>query len=168
LALRIRTLGDPVLRENCKPVDDISHNVKLIAGKMGETISEEPGRVGLAACQVGVIKRLFVYDVGHGVRCLINPEIVKKANEYVVEEGCLSIPGIQVRVPRYNNLGLRCTTLSGHRILFETEGFLAEIFQHECDHLDGILILDRCTEEDRKRAMDEYREIELQRRQAAV
>jgi len=80
----------------------------------------------------------------------------------------LSIPGIQVRVPRYEKLGLKCTTLSGHRILFETEGFLAEVFQHECDHLDGILILDRCTDEDRKRAMEEYREIELRRGQAAV
>lgn len=168
MALEIRTLGDPILREKCGVLDGVSPGVKGLVKKMGDTIHAESGRSGLAASQVGVLERLFVYDVGHGVRCFVNPEIVEKENEYIVEEGCLSIPGILVPVSRYYRVVLRCTTLSGHRILFESVGFLAQVFQHECDHLDGILIIDRCGDEERRIALEEYRVMDFQRRQTAL
>ncbi|MBU4193993.1 MAG: peptide deformylase [Actinobacteria bacterium] len=168
MALEIRTFGDPVLREKCHSVEGMNSGVEGLARTMGDTLSAEPGRVGLAASQVGALRRLFVYDLGHGVRCFVNPEIVEMQSEYMVEEGCLSLPGILVPVPRYYRVGLRCNTLSGHRILFESEGFLAQVFQHECDHLEGVLIIDRCSDEERRRALEEYREIEFQRRQAGL
>jgi peptide deformylase len=168
LALEIRKLGDPVLREKCRVLNGVSPGLKGLAKKMGDTIHAETGRAGLAASQVGVLERLFVYDVGHGVRCFVNPEIVEKEREYIIEEGCLSIPGIMVPVPRYYRVLMRGITLSGHRILFESVGFLAQVFQHECDHLDGILIIDRCGDEERRIAMEEYRVMDFQRRQAAL
>ena len=168
MALEIRTLGDPILREKCRVLDGVSPGVKGLVIKMGDIIHAEQGRAGLAASQVGVLERLFVYDFGHGVRCFINPEIVEKENECIVEEGCLSIPGILVPIPRYDKVVLRCTTLSGYRILFESVGFLAQVFQHECDHLDGILIIDRCGDEERRIALEEYRVMDFQRRQTAL
>lgn len=166
MALEILTYGDPILREECRFVERVDSEVKGLARRMGETITAEPGRVGLAASQVGVVKRLFVYDIGHGARCFLNPEIVEMEGEYLVTEGCLSLLGIMVPVPRFHRVKVRCLTLSGHMISMESEGFLAQVIQHECDHLQGVLIIDRCTEEERRMALEEYRELEFNRRQA--
>lgn len=168
LSLEIRKLGDPVLRESCYPVDEYDSEIKSLSKKMVETIHAEEGRVGLAAPQVGVLKRLFVYDTGNGARCFLNPEIVEADEEVEVEEGCLSIPGVYVRIPRFRRVRMRCLTPSGHRITIEAEGFLAEVVQHECDHLDGVLIIDRCEREERKRAMQEYQQLQLARQQSGA
>lgn len=163
--LEIRKLGDPVLREQCAPVEAVDPQIEGLVEQMQSTLEEAPGRVGLAAPQVGVSKRLFVYDVGHGTRCLINPEIIESEGLTPFEEGCLSVPGVYVSLERYEKVKVRCSTPSGHNIVIEVEGFPAQVFQHECDHLDGILILDRCDEEERCRAMEEYQQLELERDQ---
>jgi len=168
MILEIRTLGDPVLRENCRDVDSLDNEVKSLIQDMGETLSSSPGRIGLAASQVGVLKRLFVYDLGYGTRCLINPEIIESEGEDLCEEGCLSVPGIYVEVPRFERVKVRCTLPSGHRIILENEGLPARVVQHECDHLDGVLIVDRCDPEERRRALEEYQELSLQRGQATA
>jgi len=163
VALRIRTFGDPVLKEESRELETIDAEVRALVKDMSGTLSESTGRVGLAAPQVGVLKRLFVYDLGHGPRCLINPVILEGEGEDTCEEGCLSFPGIYVTIPRYRKVRASCLTPSGHRVLIEADGFPARVFQHECDHLDGVLIIDRCDIEERKRALDEYRDIELRK-----
>jgi peptide deformylase len=168
LILEIRTIGDPVLREKCRNVESVDEEVKGIIEQMSETLAGSPGRVGLAACQIGVLKRLFVYDLGQGTHCLINPEIVEAGNETVCEEGCLSIPGIYVSIPRFERVKVRGTTPSGHDVVIEAEGFVAQVLQHECDHLDGVLIIDRCDAEERKKALAEYQELKIQREQASA
>lgn len=168
MVLEIRNIGDPVLRERCRDVEEVDSEVKALIEAMGETLSASPGRVGLAASQVGVLKRLFVYDLGYGTRCLLNPEIVETENETVCEEGCLSMPGVYVSIPRFERVKVRCQTTSGHNIVIEAEGFPAEVMQHECDHLDGVLIIDRCDPEERKRALEEYQELAIKREQATA
>jgi peptide deformylase len=148
--MEIRIIGDPALRE------------------MSGTLAASPGRVGLAAPQVGVLKRIFIYDLGHGPHCMINPELVETEDEAICQEGCLSIPGIYVSVPRFQRVKVKCTTLSGHKIVLEAEGFTAQVMQHECDHLEGVLILDRCDPEEKKRALAEFQQLQIQREQATA
>lgn len=166
MILEIRTLGDPVLRERCPEVGEVDGEVGGLMDDMIETIEAHPNHVGLAASQVGALKKAFVYDVGHGGRCVINPEIVHSEGESTMEEGCLSLPGIAVRVPRADRIKMRCRTRKGHQIMIEASDFVARIFQHERDHLDGVLIIDRCDKEERRLALAEYQEIELERKQA--
>lgn len=154
--MRILTLGDPVLRDKCVPVEAVDRELEQLVRDMGEALREAPGRVGLAAPQVGVLKRLFIYDLGWGPRCLVNPEIIESEGEYPREEGCLSIPGIYVTVQRFDRVKVSGTTLSGHHVVLETCGFGAQVMQHECDHLDGVLIIDHCDAEERGRALTEY------------
>ena len=161
MALRIRTLGDPVLREKSRTVEEFDAEAKELISEMADTLYEQPGRAGLAAPQVGVLKRLFVYDLGHGPRCLINPEIIAAEGGQPNEEGCLSLPGIYITVPRYARVRVSCHTPSGHKVVIEAADFPARLMQHECDHLDGVLIIDRCDDEERKRALEEYQELEL-------
>ena len=168
MTLEIRKLGDIIIRERSREVETIDHEIKELVDAMGEILHSVPGRVGLAAPQVGVLKRLFVYDIGHGVRCILNPLIVESDEEKDCEEGCLSVPGVYVALQRYDLVKMRCTTLRGHNIVVETRGFLAQVFQHECDHLDGVLIIDRCDEEERRRALEEYQDLELQKEQRSA
>ena len=168
MTLEIRKLGDLLLRERSREVEEIDEEIKGLIDAMGETLHSSPGRVGLAALQVGVMKRVFVYDLGLGVRSIINPSIFDSEVEKESEEGCLSIPGISVSLPRYDLIKMRCETPSGHNIVIEAQGFLAQVFQHECDHLDGLLIIDRCDEEERRRALEEYQDLELQREQRSA
>lgn len=163
MALSIRKLGDPVLREKCRGLEEINSEVRGLIREMADTLEAAPGRAGLAAPQVGVLKRLFVYDFGYGTRCLINPEVTEGEGSEPNEEGCLSLPGISVTVPRYEMIKTACVTPSGHNITIEAEGFPARLLQHECDHLDGILIIDRCDSEERKRALEEYQELEIRK-----
>lgn len=168
MTLEIRKLGDLMLRERSREVEEVDQEIKDLIEAMGETLHGVTGRVGLAASQVGVLKRLFVYDIGHGVRSIINPTILDSEGEKECEEGCLSVPGVFVSLPRYDRVRMRCTTPSGHNIVIEAQGFLAQVFQHECDHLDGVLVIDRCDEEERRRALEEYQELELQREQSSA
>ena len=119
---------------------------------------------GLAAPQVGSVKRLFVYDAGLGPRCVINPEIIDEEGECTFDEGCLSLRGVTVPIVRPSRVQVRYTTPAGHKVVIEPGGFLSRVFQHEIDHLDGLLIVDRCSGEDRRRALADYQELEMERR----
>ncbi|MBN2169379.1 MAG: peptide deformylase [Actinobacteria bacterium] len=161
MALQIRKLGDPILREKCLEVPRVDSEIMKLVDAMQESLEFSPNGIGLAATQVGSLKKLFVYDIGHGLRCILNPEMVDADDERFKGESCLSLPGISVQVPRFEKVKMTCSTLSGHELTIEADGFMSQMLQHEYDHLNGILIIDRCDEEERKRALAEYHEIHL-------
>ncbi len=119
---------------------------------MLETMYEAPG-VGLAAPQIGVQKRLFVYDIGDGPSTIINPRIVEASGEWTYEEGCLSVPGLSWPITRPAHVHLVGWDLEGNELSIDADELLARVFQHETDHLDGILLLERLDKAQRKEAM---------------
>ena len=135
-----------VLRRKAEPLRKPNLSARRMLDQMAEAMYEAHG-VGLAANQVGVLKRLVVIDVGDGLLKLINPEIVRR-DEEIVEgvEGCLSIPGLQGKVPRHKTVQMRATLPNGRTEWFDAEGLFAVAIQHEIDHLDGVLFIDRATE----------------------
>lgn len=159
--LPIRIMGDPVLREKARPVKEFSPALKRLAADMLETMYESQG-VGLAAPQVGISERLFVFDDGEtGPMAIVNPELYDPDGVQDGEEGCLSIPGIYFNVERANRIRVRGYDLDGNPLDLDGEGLLARILQHETDHVDGILFVDRLSDEDRKAAMRLIREQDL-------
>jgi peptide deformylase len=158
--LTIRTLGDPILRSKASPVVSFDEELAQLAEDMHETMRAAPG-VGLAATQVGRLIRMFVYDAGEegGAGTLVNPEITWRSDEtQEAEEGCLSLPGTYYPVVRAVQVKVRAQDVTGTPVEREGEGFLARIFQHEIDHLDGILFIDRLAPELRKEAMKALRD----------
>ncbi|HUY05745.1 MAG TPA: peptide deformylase [Acidimicrobiales bacterium] len=149
---RIRQFGDPVLRQRAREVESVNGALVRLVEDMYETMYDAPG-VGLAAPQIGVERRLFVYDVGDGAHAVINPEIVESSGEWSYDEGCLSIPDLSWTVVRPGSVHLRGVSLDGEEIDIEADELLARCFQHEMDHLDGILLVERLDEEQRKAAM---------------
>jgi len=149
--LPIRVYGDPVLRERTAEVETIDAKVAALAETMIETMYQAPG-VGLAANQVGVQKRLFVYDKGEGPVVVVNPVIVETDGEWVYEEGCLSVPGLSWPITRPNAVHLKGYDLDGREIDVETDEFEGRIFQHEMDHLDGVLLIERLDDDQRREA----------------
>lgn len=139
---RIVEIGDPILKQIARPVPKITPNVIKLLDNMAETMYDAPG-VGLAAPQVGVSKRVIVVDVGSGLIELINPEIIGKEGMETDFEGCLSIPGVKGEVPRYAKVTVKALDRNGEEVQYEADGFLARAFQHEIDHLDGILYTDK-------------------------
>ncbi len=148
----VRTYGDPVLKQVAREVDSIDGALAKLVDDMVETMYDAEG-AGLAAPQVGVQKRVFVYDVGDGPEALINPEIVESEGEWYHDEGCLSIPGLRLGILRPNRVHLRGFDLEGNERSLEGEEFLGRVFQHEVDHLDGVLMVERLDEEMRKQAL---------------
>ena len=147
----IRIYGDPVLGAITTDVEDIDAKIAALAQSMIDTMNEAPG-VGLAANQIGVQKRLFVYDKGDGPRVVVNPVIVETSGEWMYEEGCLSVPGLSWEIVRPNAVHLRGYDLDGKEFNVEAEEFEGRIFQHEIDHLNGVLLIERLTEEQKKEA----------------
>lgn len=141
---RIVEVGDPVLKEKSRVVPRITPNVIKLLDNMAETMYDAPG-VGLAAPQVGVSKRIAVVDVGegNGLIELINPVIIQKEGFEIDIEGCLSIPGIKGEVQRYARVVVKALNREGKEVKYEGDGLLARAFQHEIDHLDGILFIDK-------------------------
>ncbi len=158
MALDIRMFGDPVLKTSAAPVKSFDGSLAHLAEEMLATMREHEG-VGLAANQVGRLKRILVAAVEDETFVLVNPVVdeVADATEQALE-GCLSIPEIQVEVERPAALTISAQDTSGAPLRIEASGLLARIFQHEIDHLDGVLILDRTDRESRKAAMRELRE----------
>ena len=153
----IRLFGDPVLKSQCDKVSDFSA-VKNLVQDLIDTTSL-PGRAGVAANQIGVSLRVFSYNVNEEIGYLINPEITDLSGEVVeIDEGCLSVPGLWHKTPRYEKASATGFQLDGGQIEISGEGLLAQALQHECDHLDGLLYLDRLTPEERKIAMRSLRE----------
>ena len=139
---RIVEMGDSVLREKCRPVKHITPNIHKLLNNMADTMYEANG-VGLAAPQVGVPKRVIVVDVGDGLIELINPELVSQDGLETDFEGCLSIPGLRGEVPRAAKVTVRGYDRQGKKVEYDGEGLLARAFQHEIDHLEGILFVDK-------------------------
>ncbi len=161
-AHEIRTFGDPVLKSRAAPVKDFDDSLKQLADDMMRIMYEAEG-AGLAANQIGRLKRIFVaaYEDEGELRefVVVNPAVEERSEVQEKDrEGCLSIPGISVEVERPVAVTLTGQDLSGEPLRVEAKGRLARIFQHEIDHLDGILMLDRTDRESRKNAMREMRE----------
>jgi peptide deformylase len=151
-SLTIRQYGDPVLKERTRDVENIDGSIANLVESMIETMYAAPG-TGLAANQVGVQRRLFVYDIGDGPRTIINPEIVESDGEWVFDEGCLSVPGLSWDIVRPNAVHLVGLDLEGNEVSIEATELEGRVFQHELDHLDGILLVERLDEDQRKEAL---------------
>jgi peptide deformylase len=160
-ALRqVRKFGDPVLRAVALPVERFDDPLQREAERMGELMHDALG-VGLAATQLGVLHRMLVYKayVDDPLTVLVNPEIEWRSEELeVAEEGCLSLPGVHVEVERPLAVRVRGRDAAGAQLEIEAEGLEARVIQHEIDHLDGTLVLDRISKEARKEAMRAMRE----------
>lgn len=157
---RVRKLGDPVLRASAVEVDRFDDSLRSEIERMGELMSDALG-VGLAATQVGILHRVLVYRAyaDDPITAMVNPVIEWRSDELEsVEEGCLSIPGVHVAVERPARVRARARDAFGEEVLVEAEGLEARVIQHEVDHLDGILILDRISREARREAMRALRE----------
>lgn len=158
----IRLFGDPVLKQRASEITDVDGRIHRLAEDMIETMYEARG-VGLAAPQIGVQKRLFVYDAhdDHGPHVIVNPTISEMTGEWTFEEGCLSVPGLYWPIVRPKEIHLTGHDLDGKEISIEADEYLARVFQHELDHLDGILLLERLDPDQRKQALRELRARDL-------
>ncbi|HXA33069.1 MAG TPA: peptide deformylase [Acidimicrobiales bacterium] len=153
----VRLYGDPVLKQPARQIDQIDGNLVRLVDDMVETMYDAVG-AGLAAPQVGVQKRLFVYDVGDGPEVVINPTIVETSGEWYHDEGCLSIPGLRLGITRPDRVHLIGVDLEGEAVSIEADEFLGRVFQHEVDHLDGVLMVERLDPEQRKIALKVLRD----------
>lgn len=158
----IRVFGDPVLKQRAVEVTELDGSLARLVEDMTATMYAAPG-VGLAAPQVGVQQRLFVYDLhdGLGARCLVNPEIVETDGEWTFEEGCLSVPGLSWEIVRPKTIHLRGYDIDGNDVDIEADEYAARVFQHELDHLDGVLLIERLDRDTRKQAMRTLRNLML-------
>ena len=148
----IRVFGDPVLRQRASDVEEIDAKIVRLSEEMVETMYAAPG-VGLAAPQVGIERRIFVYDVGEGPVTVVNPRIVESRGEWEYEEGCLSVPDLHWPIVRPKEVHLMGLDLEGNELSIEGDELLGRVLQHEVDHLDGILLLERLDKDQRKQAM---------------
>lgn len=150
MALRnIRTDEDEILRKKSRKVDEINDRIKNLIEDMKETMYHADG-VGLAAPQVGILKRIAVVDVGKGPVTVINPEIIERNGNYTDVEGCLSLPGRQGEVERPEKIKVKALNEKGEEVVIEAEGLFARALCHEIDHLDGILFIDRIKKKEEK------------------
>ena len=142
--LKVRKYGDPALRRNATPVAEVTPQIRAIIADMTETMYDEVG-IGLAAPQVGISLRLIVIadEDGRKVQALLNPTIVDRGGEVTGEEGCLSIPGVFAPVTRAARVKVEARAVDGQPLTINARGLRARVLQHEIDHLDGILFIDR-------------------------
>lgn len=136
--------GDPVLRRIAHPVKEVNDNIKKLMNNMAETMYHAKG-VGLAAPQVGISKRVIVVDIGEGLFKLVNPEIVSSSGIQDGAEGCLSVPDVVGNVKRSEHVKVKALNEDGDEVTIEASGYLARAFQHEIDHLNGIIFTDKAT-----------------------
>ncbi len=147
MALRtIITNGDPVLRKKCRTVEKVDDRIRELLNDMAETMYHNGNGAGLAANQVGILKRLVVIDMGQGLIKLINPEIVESFGSHEVVEGCLSFPNVWGKVIRPEKVTVKALDENGNEIILTGEGDLAKCFCHEIDHLNGIVFVDKVIE----------------------
>jgi peptide deformylase len=153
----IRVFGDPVLKQRASEVENLDGSLARLAEDMIATMYAAPG-VGLAAPQVGVQKRLFVYDIGEGPQVVVNPVIDESRDEWTFEEGCLSVPGLSWPIVRPKEVHLTGHDLAGNAVSVDGDELLGRVFQHELDHLDGVLLLERLDADQAKEARRILRE----------
>ncbi len=160
MALRkVRVMGDEVLRKKCKEVKEVNDRIRVLIDDMFDTMYEENG-VGLAAPQVGILKRIVVIDVGEEPLVFINPVILETSGEQTGDEGCLSLPGKSGVVTRPNYVKVRAFDEEMNEFELEGTELLARAICHECDHLDGILYVDKVEGELKSVQYDEYEDFE--------
>lgn len=153
----IRLFGDPILKSVCDSVTDYSRVEDLVRDLLDTTA--QPGRAGVAANQIGVGLAVFSYFVDGKSGYLINPEIIELSGDVIeLDEGCLSLPGLWHKTPRYSRAKVRGKLLDGNEVEIVGEGLLAQVLQHECDHLKGMVYIDRLNPEERKLALRSLRE----------
>ncbi len=145
-----------MLKQATKDVEEIDGSVAKLVEDMLETMYAAPG-VGLAANQVGVQRRLFVYDIGDGPEVVVNPRITETSGEWAFEEGCLSVPGLSWTIVRPNKVHLVGLDLDGNELSIDAEEYQGRVFQHEVDHLDGTLLIERLDEDQRRQALQALR-----------
>ncbi len=165
--LQLRYYGDPVLRKRAEPVKEITETEIKLAEDMLMTLYGTGNGIGLAATQVGILKRFLVVDIGGEDEedifeplLLFNPEILHVAGESVAEEGCLSIPDVRADVKRPEKIAIKAMKLNNKEIQFEAEGLLSRVLQHEIDHLNGTLFIDRISGLKRQLLRDELKKIQ--------
>ena len=155
-------IGDPVLRRPATDVTDVDGALVRLTDDMFTTMYEAPG-IGLAAPQVGVQKRFFVYDHGEGAGVILNPRIIESDGEWTFEEGCLSVPDLTWEITRPKQVHLVGVDLDGNEVSIEADEIEARLFQHEIDHLDGILLVDHLDEDQAREARRALREMTMSR-----
>jgi peptide deformylase len=158
---KLRVFGDPVLKQSCREVVDFDKHLEKLVAVMFDIMKREEG-VGLAAPQIGLLKRITVWRHPEDEEqrfVFVNPTIVAHSEETTTEsEACLSVPGVSMQVERADEVVVEAQDLKGQSFQMRITGYLARIVQHEVDHLEGRLILDRTTVEERRRVLKEYRE----------
>jgi peptide deformylase len=160
VAREIRLFGDPVLKTRCEEIVSFDEKTASLVEDLIDTTSIA-GRAGVAAPQIGVNLRAFSYHVDKKLGYVLNPKLVEVSGELrLVEEGCLSLPGLWHKTPRYERAKVTGFDQAGNSIEVVGDGLLAQALQHECDHLDGLLYLDRLESDERKLAMRELRNSE--------
>jgi peptide deformylase len=160
MSYKIRTYGDPVLKTKAMKVTDVDGKVVRLVEDMFDTLVDSGNGLALAAPQIGVQKQVVVWDLGDNPLAIINPEVVESDGEWAFDEGCLSIPGLYVEMLRPKQVLVRGVSLDGEIIEIEADELEARMFQHEIDHLNGVLMFDRLEGDQRKQALAEYRRIE--------
>lgn len=156
--LRIRQFGDPALRQRAAEVEEVTDTHRRLVADMLETMRAAPG-VGLAGPQVGVLERIFVWEVGDEFGAVLNPRITWRSDDEVEwEEGCLSLPGLYYALMRPGRVRVEGIDENGAPVSIEADELLARVFQHEIDHLDGVLFIDHLPEDKRKEALTILRE----------
>ena len=168
--LQLRYYGDPVLRKRAEPVTEITDAERHLAVQMLETLYATGNGIGLAATQVGVLKRLIIVDIGeeddetYEPLVLFNPELISFDGEIVAEEGCLSIPDVTAEVKRPEKIVVEGIDVQNESVRIETDGLLARVLQHEIDHLNGVLFIDRIGGLKRQLLKDELLKIQQSER----
>jgi peptide deformylase len=153
----IRLFGDPVLKSSCDAITNFDEHTAALVSDLIET-TKLPGRAGVAAPQIGVSLRAFSYHINGVVGYVLNPVLVETSGaKQLVEEGCLSVPGLWHMTPRFEHARVTGVDVDGNAIEVSGSGLLAQVLQHESDHLDGLLYLDRLEPEERKLAMKALR-----------
>ena len=152
----IRTFGDPGLRARAEPVVEIDDAVRRLVDDMLETMYDAPG-VGLAAPQIGISRRVVVFDAGDGPHVLINPELLETEGSWTFDEGCLSVPGRFWEIERPAFARVRGLDVQGRDVEYAGDELLGRVLQHECDHLRGTLLIERLEPKHRKQALRDLR-----------
>lgn len=153
----IRIVPDPVLRTVCDPIDKITPAVEQLVRDLLDTV-DDPGRAGLSANQIGVSLRAFSYNIDGTLGYILNPKIIDQSGEQYGDEGCLSVPGLWYKTRRSEYAKAEGIDLKGNRIVIEGHGIMGRMIQHECDHLDGHVYLDRLEKDQRREALRKMRE----------
>ena len=159
MSYQIRTFGDPVLASQAAAVTDIDGKVVRIVEEMFDTLYDSDSGIGLAAPQVGIQRQIFVWHMDDEPMVILNPTIVESDGEWVYDEGCLSIPGLYVEMTRPKTVLMKGIDMNGNEISLEADELEARLFQHELDHLNGVLMFDRMQPEQRKQAIAEYKKL---------